>query len=308
MKIAIVGSGAIGGLFGSFLHKSGEDVTFVDIWEDHVKTIQSSGLTIVRRDGDEVLKVKATTDIKEAGTPDLIIMAVKSYDNGQASRDCQRIVGPDTVVLTVQNGVGNVDTIGAVLGRNRIIAGTCAFGCTVLGPGKIKPSPTGSLSIGELDGSITPRLKKVVETFTKAGVEMHISQGVDSLIWTKLMVNVGINALTAITMLTNGQLLDYEETKTLQDRVVHEGAAVAKAKGIAFMAEDILEHVRDIARSTYDNKSSMRQDIERGAKTEVESINGAIVKEGRQVGIPTPVNETLTLLVKAIEKRGKIQA
>lgn len=306
MKITIVGSGAIGGLFGSFLHKSGEDVTLVDIWEDHIKAIQTSGLTITHPHGDEVVKVKATANIEEAGMADLIIIAVKSYDNEQAARDCQRIINPDTIVMTVQNGVGNVDTIGAVLGRSRIIAGTCAFGCTVLGPGKIKPSPTGSLSVGELDGRVTSRLKKVVETFTKAGIEMHISRNVDSLIWTKLMVNVGINALTAVTMLTNGQLLEYEETRALQAMVVYEGAAVAKAKGIEFMAADILEHVREIARSTYDNKSSMRQDIERGAKTEVGSINGAIVREGRKAGTPTPVNETLTLLVSVIEKRGNV--
>ncbi|MDR3573878.1 MAG: 2-dehydropantoate 2-reductase [Anaerolineaceae bacterium] len=306
MKIVVVGSGAVGGLLGSFLHKGGEDVTFVDIWEEHVKALQSTGLTIVRETGDEVIPVKATTKIEEAGGADLIIVAVKSYDNDQAARDCQRIVRPDTMVLTVQNGVGNVEAIGAILGHNRIIAGTCAFGCTVLGPGKIRPSATGSLSIGELDGSLTARLKDVVDTFVKAGIEMHISQGVDNLIWTKLMVNVGINALTAITMLTNGQLLDYEETISLQDAVVKEGAAVAKAKGIEFMAADILGHVRDIARSTYANKSSMRQDIERGARTEINAINGAIVREGKQLAIPTPVNDTLTKLVQVIEKRGKI--
>ncbi|HWR06143.1 2-dehydropantoate 2-reductase [Sporomusa sp.] len=306
MQIAVVGSGAIGGLFGSFLHKSGEDVTFVDINAEHVVEMQSSGLTVTRQSGDEVLKVKAVTNIEEAGTPDLILFAVKSYDNEQAARDCLKIVGQDTIVLTVQNGVGNIEAIETVLGRNRILAGTTAFGCTVLGPGRIKPSETGSISIGELDGTTTPRLQKVVDTFIKAGVEMHVSQGVDSLIWTKLLVNVGINALAAITMLTNGQLLEYEETESLQAAVVEEGAAVAKAKGITFMVDDILEHVRGVSRSTYDNKASMRQDIERGAKTEVLAINGAIVAEGKRLGIPTPVNETLTKLVKTIEKRGKI--
>lgn len=306
MKIAVVGSGAIGGLFGSFLHKNGEDVIFVDIKKPHVEAMQTQGLIVVRQGVEEVFKVKATTNIEEAGRPDLILFAVKSYDNEQAAKDCLKIAGPDTIVLTVQNGVGNVDTIGDILGRNRILAGTTAFGCTVLGPGKIKPSEKGSISIGELDGSITPRLQRVVDTLTKAGVEMHVSQNVDSLIWTKLMVNVGINALAAITLLTNGQLLDYEESASLQDEVVNEGAAVAKAKGIEFLVGDILELVRGVSRSTYDNKASMRQDVERGDRTEVLAINGAIVAEGKKLGIPTPVNETLTKLVKTIEKRGKI--
>lgn len=304
MKIAVVGAGAIGGLFGSFLHKSGEDVVFVDTNNEYVAVMQSIGLTVVRPDGDEVLKVKAAGSIEAAGKPDLVLFAVKSYATEQAARDCLKIIGPDTVILTVQNGLGNVETIGRILGRQRILAGTTAFGCAVLGPGRIKPTATGSVSIGELDGSLTARLQNVVSVFAKAGVEVHVSRNVDSLIWTKLLVNAGINALAAITRLTNGQLLEYEETESLQAAAVQEGVAVARAKGIQFMVDDILEHVRAIARSTYGNISSMRQDLERGAKTEVLAINGAIVEEGKKLGIPAPVNDTLTKLVKAIEKRG----
>lgn len=307
MKIAVVGAGAIGGLFGSILTKGGLDVTLVDIWEEHVKVMQSEGLTVVGENKkEEVVKVKATTKIDDVGTPDLIMIAVKSYDTAQASRDCLRIIGPNTMVFTVQNGVGNVDTIGEILGRNRIVAGTTSFGCTRLGPGKIEPSGIGEITIGELNGKITSRLQNLVDTFTKAGIEMHTSQGVDSLIWTKLVVNVGINALTAITMLKNGELLDYEETMSLQESVVKEAITVASVKGIKFNVDDPLEWVRAVARNTGENKSSMRQDVERGSKTEVDFINGAIVNEGKKLGIPTPVNETITKLIKTIEKRGKI--
>ena len=307
MKIAVVGAGAIGGLFGSILTKGGLDVTWVDIWEESVKVMQSTGLTVVGQAGkEEVVKVKATTKIDEVGTPDLIMIAVKSYDTAQAARDCLKIVGADTMVFTVQNGVGNVDTIGDILGRNRIVAGTTSFGCTRLGPGKIKPSGIGEITIGELDGKITPRLQNLVDTFIKAGIEMHTSQNVDSLIWSKLVVNVGINALTAITMLKNGELLDYEETRSLQEAVVKEATAVAAAKNIKFLVDDPLAWVQEVARNTRDNKSSMRQDVERGSKTEVDFINGTIVREGLKLGIPTPVNDTLTKLVKTIEQRGKI--
>lgn len=307
MKIAVVGAGAIGGLFGSILTKGGLDVTLVDIWEESVKVMQSTGLTVVDQAGkEEVVKVKATTKIDEAGTPDLIMIAVKSYDTAQAARDCLKIVGADTMVFTVQNGVGNVDTIGDILGRNRIVAGTTSFGCTRLGPGKIKPSGIGEITIGELDGKITPRLQNLVDTFIKAGIEMHTSQNVDSLIWSKLVVNVGINALTAITMLKNGELLDYEETRSLQEAVVKEATAVAAAKNIKFLVDDPLAWVQEVASNTRDNKSSMRQDVERGSKTEVDFINGTIVREGLKLGIPTPVNDTLTKLVKTIEQRGKI--
>lgn len=303
MKIAVIGAGAIGGLLGSLLHASGEEVVLVDVWEEHIKIIQSSGLIVVGPDEEKTVRIKATADITEAGKPELIIVAVKSYDCLTAARDCLKIAGPDTIVLTLQNGVGNVEILGETLGRSRIIAGTCAFGSTVLGPGKIRPTPAGSLSIGELDGSITDRLRDIAAMFTRAGVEIHLSREVDSLIWTKLMVNVGINALAAITFLTNGELLEFEETRSLQAAAVNEGIAVAKAKGIPFMVDDVLEYVRNIARATYHNIASMRQDVERGARTEILAINGAIVAEGEKLGIPTPVNDTLTKLVQTLEKR-----
>lgn len=303
MRVAIIGAGAIGALIGSILHANGEDVTLVDIWEEHIKVIQEQGLFVIRGNQTQSFKIKATTNIEDVKSPELIIFSVKSYDNEQAAKDCLKIVNENTTILTVQNGVGNIETIGDTLGYERILAGTNDFGSTVVKPGKIAVCEKGSMTIGELDGSITPRLERVVNLFAKAGVEIHISKEINNLIWTKLMVNVGINALAAITMLTNGQLLEHEETKALQAAAVNEGIAVAKAKGIEFLVNDILEHVRDVCRATYGNKASMRQDIERGAKTEISAINGAIVSEGQKHGIPTPVNDTLTKLIKTIEKR-----
>lgn len=309
MKIAIVGAGAIGGLFGSILSKNGMNVTLVDIWAEHVRVMQASGLTVVDGKEEETVKVKATTNIEDVGTPDLIILSVKSYDTEQAARDCLRIIGPESLIMTVQNGVGNVAKISEVLGRDRVIAGTTSFGSTMLGPGRIQPNGKGKINIGELDGRKTPRLHNVVNTLIKGGIDTEIVLGgVDNLIWTKLVVNVGINALTSITELRNGELLEYQETKLLQALVVEETKAVAQAQGIRFNVEDPLQHVMEIARDTYNNKSSMLQDIERGAKTEIDFINGAIVTEGKKRDIPTPVNEVLTLLVKTIEKRVLRQA
>lgn len=307
MKIAIVGSGAIGSLFGSILTRNGMDVILVDIWAEHVKSMMASGLIVVDEVGEETVKVQATVNIKDAGTPDLIIMSVKAYDTEQAARDCLKIIGPNTIVMTVQNGIGNADKIGSNLGRERVVAGTTSFGSTVLGPGKIQINGKGEISIGELDGKETPRLHNLVDTLIAGGIVTHIVLGgVNSLIWTKLVVNVGINALTAITMLRNGELLEYPETSRLLALAVEETQAVAQAQGIKFNVEDPLKHVIEIARATYNNKSSMRQDIERGAKTEIDFINGAIVDEGKRLGIPTPINEVLTLLIKTIEKRGHV--
>jgi len=302
MNIAVVGSGAIGGLFGSILGMNGQDVTLVDVWSDHVRQMQESGLIVVGPNGERKVKVRATRRIEDAGTPDLIIIAVKAYDTEQAARDCMRIISHDTMVLTLQNGIGHIEKIGAILGYGRIIAGTTSFGSTVLGPGKIKPSNIGEITIGELNGAATSRLADLADTLTKAGIETHVSDRIDSLLWTKLIVNVGINALTAITRLKNGELLDYPETVRLQALAVAEATAVARARGIGFLVDDPLKRVMDVARSTRDNKSSMLQDIERGTRTEIDFINGAIVAEGLKAGVPTPVNEVLTLLIKAAEK------
>jgi 2-dehydropantoate 2-reductase len=304
MKIVVVGAGAIGGLFGSILTKNGLDVTLVDIWTEHVKNLQVSGLIVVGRNGENKVKVKATNRIEDAGTPDLIVIAVKSYDTEQAAQDCLRIIGPNTIVLTVQNGVGHIEKIGKILGYDRIIAGTTSFGSTLLGAGTIKPSNIDEITIGELDGASTSRIRNLADTLIKAGIETHVSDSIDSQIWTKLVVNVGINALTAITHLKNGELFDYPDAMRLQALAVYEAIAVARAKGISLLVNDPLKWVIDVTRRTCDNKSSMLQDIERGTRTEIDFINGAIVTEGKKVGVPTPVNEVLTLLIKTIEKRG----
>ncbi len=307
MKIAIVGAGAIGGLFGAILAQNGQDVTLVDIWEEHVKAIKEAGLILAEKDQDVIVNIKATTKITEVENPDLIIISVKAYDTEQAARDCLKILGSDTVVMTVQNGVGNVKIIGEIVGVERVIAGTTSFGSTVLGPGRIQPNGIGAISIGELDGAGTERLRRIVNGLSLGGIETHAAmEGVDSIIWTKLLANVGINGLTAITQLRNGELLEFAGTKTLQEKVVNEALAVAEALGIRFGSDDPFGHVLDITRGTYTNKSSMRQDIERGSKTEVDYINGAIVKEGARLGIATPVNEIVTMLIKTLEERGPL--
>ena len=305
MKIAIVGAGAIGGLFGAILMEHGQDVTLVDIWEKHVKEIQDNGLAIMEKGHERTVRIRATTKIAEAGTPDLIIIAVKCYDTEQAAQDCKAIAGPETLVMTVQNGVGNVDTIGDVLGRDRVIAGTTSFGSTVLGPGRIQPNGIGAISLGELDGTVTARLEKTVAALNDGGIETKIvAGGVDTIIWTKLVANIGINALTAITMIRNGEILEHPGTKELQKKAVGEAAKVAYALDIRFATDDPMDHVLEVTTGTYTNKSSMRQDLERGSKTEVDYINGAIVKLGRTLSIDTPVNEALTLLIKTLEERG----
>jgi 2-dehydropantoate 2-reductase len=302
MKIAIIGAGAMGSLFGGRLALAGEEVWLLDVWEEHVRTIGDKGLSIATTAGDIVARPRATTKAGEIGPAELVIIFVKSTATAQAAATARTLLGPDTAVLTLQNGYGNAETIAAAVGADRVIAGTTAQGATLLGPGRIMHGGSGETHIGELGGGITARLEKIAACLTRAGIATVADGNVASLIWGKLIVNVGINALTGITGLKNGELADHEETRQVLALAVEEAVKVADAAGVALPYANPVEKVLGIAVATAQNRSSMLQDLSGGRKTEIEAINGALVREGERLGVATPVNQVLTLLIKALEK------
>lgn len=302
MKIAIIGAGAMGSLFGGRLALAGEEVWLLDVWEEHVRTIREQGLTIVTAAKEIPTRPNATTKIDEIGQADLVIIFVKSTVTKAAAQTAKRLLGPASVVLTLQNGYGNAETIASVVGADRVIAGTTAQGATLLGPGRIMHGGSGETHIGELGGGRSERLETIATTFTRAGIPTVGDDNVTALIWGKLIINVGINALTGITGLKNGQLTDYDETKEVLSMAVEEAVAVANAAGVTLPYADPVDKVLAIAVATAENRSSMLQDLSGGRTTEIDAINGAVVREGFRRGIPTPVNRTLTMLVKTLEK------
>jgi 2-dehydropantoate 2-reductase len=302
MKIAIIGAGAMGSLFGGRLALAGEEVWLCDIWEDHIRTIQANGLFIDTFGTSLIAYLRATTAAEVIGPADLVIVFVKSSATRIAAQTALALLGPDSVVLTLQNGYGNVDELVGILGASRVIAGTTAQGATILGPGKILHGGNGETHIGELDGSITPRLKRIASLLSHAEIPTVTHGNVHSLIWGKLVINVGINALTGITRLKNGELLSYKETKELVSLAVQEAVAVAEAAGIELPYQSPLDKVLAVAAATAQNRSSLLQDLTNGRTTEVDAINGAIVREGDRLGIATPVNKVLTLLIKTLEQ------
>ncbi|HDI42371.1 MAG TPA: 2-dehydropantoate 2-reductase [Candidatus Bathyarchaeota archaeon] len=305
MRIAVVGSGAMGSLYGGLLADAGEDVTLIDIWKEHVDAINTRGLKISGASGERLVRVRATTNPAEVGTVDLIMIFVKAYDTKKAAQDALPMVGPETVFLTLQNGLGNVEQIEEVAGKGRVVAGATTHGSTLVGPGEVFHAGKGLTYIGELTGEITERVKRIAETFNRAGIETHISQNIQGIIWKKILINVGINAITAITGLRNGEILLVPEVKEIVRKAVLEAAEVAKAAGITVEMEDPVAEVYKVAELTAKNKSSMLQDVERGRRTEIDAINGAIVRIGKQYGVDTPVNETLVAAVKGIEYASK---
>jgi len=305
MKIAILGAGAIGSLFGALLWESGEDVVLIGR-KKHVDAIRSGGLKVSGISGERIVKPKAVTTTQEVGKVDLIIISVKSYDTEQAAKDALNMIHHNTVVLTIQNGLGNIEKLCEIIGEKHVVGGVTMQGSTLVKPGEIYHAGKGPTIIGELNGETTSRIKRIAETLNKAKIETQITRNIWGVLWDKLIINVGINALTAITRMKNGELLKIPETRNIMIEAVKEAVNVAKALNIKLEIKDHVRKVIEVAEATANNKSSMLQDIERKKKTEIDYINGAIVKLGKKLGIKTPVNKTLTAMVKAIEWKSQL--
>ncbi|MCM8781064.1 MAG: ketopantoate reductase family protein [Candidatus Omnitrophica bacterium] len=234
MKIVIVGPGAMGCLFAGFLSKTQQDIWLLDKNRERAEKLNQEGIVVEGISGDWRAKVKATHIPEEIGPVDLIIVCVKSYDTKEAILRAKILVQENTSVLTLQNGIGNIEIIGEIVGQERVIGGVTNQGATLLDTGHIRHAGRGDTVIGRVDGKITVGLRSIREIFNKAGIETRISRDIRGLLWSKLIINVGINALTAITRLNNGRLIELEGTRKILREAVTEAIRVAKRKKIKF--------------------------------------------------------------------------
>ncbi|MCM8799597.1 MAG: 2-dehydropantoate 2-reductase [Candidatus Omnitrophica bacterium] len=301
MKILIVGPGAMGCLLASFLAKVEEELWILDKYKERADRINQQGIIMEGISGSWQVKVKATADPNQIPQPDLIIITVKSYDTKLACTSIKGLVGENTSVLTLQNGLGNVETIAEIIGYDKVLAGVTNQGATLLDIGYIRHAGKGETVIGRIDGKIPVEVLKVREIFNKAGLPTKISRDIKGLLWSKLIINVGINALTAITGLNNGRLIEFEGTRRILREAVTEAIRIAKRKRIKLIYDDPLAKVEAVCEATSTNISSMLQDVLRKKRTEIDSINGVIVRLGQELGIHVPVNSLLLDLVKTIE-------
>jgi 2-dehydropantoate 2-reductase len=300
MRIAVVGAGAMGSLFGGKL-SAGAEVTLLDPWAEHVAAMQRDGLRITELDGGETITpVTATADSSAVPGVDLVIIFVKAHATRQASQWASDFLASDGLALTLQNGVGNAETMAEVLGAERVVAGVTSHGATLLGPGRVRHAGKGPTHIAARP-EIAEKLADVATVFEQAGFEVHLSADLDSLVWGKLIVNVGINALTGILRVPNGQLVEIPAASELMAQAVAEAVAVCQAKGVTLPYDDPLGRVQEVARATATNRASMLQDVLRGVPTEIGVINEAIVREGKRLGVSTPVNEFIVTTIRAIE-------
>ncbi len=303
MKISIIGAGAMGSLFGGMLSKGGQEILLYDVNKAHVKKIQHKGLVINELSSGEKLVVhpEASTNPEDVSGSDIFIIFVKSTFTDSVAKQFAPLTDKNTIVITLQNGLGNEEILKKYFGEDHVAAGVTSQGATFAGPGEINHAGNGPthLCMSNKDNS---RLGPFVDALNTCGFETHIESSIKSLIWSKLIINVGINAVTAITGLENGKLLEHPEIMEVMKDLVEEGTAVAEKKGIPFTYDNPLQVVYDVAKKTGLNRSSMLQDFDRGNKTEIDFINNAIVREAAALGLQTPVNRTVTNIIKTMER------
>ena len=302
MKIAVVGTGALGCLVASLIrHRTKEDVWLLGESAERVRKIASGGIKVEGISGSFSARVNAISDPKEAGVCDLVILCVKSYSTDDACKRSRELVAGHTSVLTLQNGIGNVQIMDDYFGSEKVIAGITNHGATLVSEGHVRHAGRGDTVIGRADGRVLGSIRDIAAVLTKAGLETKISKDIDSVVWGKLIINVGINALTAITRLPNGGLIEHDESRQLLRGAVQEAVKVVKRKRIKLVYDDPIQKVESVCRATAGNISSMLQDVLGARRTEIDFINGAIVRQAKALGIQTPVNDFLTNTVKTIE-------
>jgi len=303
MKISMIGSGAMGSLFGGRLALAGHQVVLYDVFREHVEAINRAGLSIedAATGAITVSHPAASTDPRAVEGSDVFVVFVKSTSTEEAARQFAPIAAKNMIVLTLQNGLGNEEIIRRHFGAERTAAGVTSQGATFLGPGRIRHAGKGPTHVAMTDGDGV-KLTGLVKALEAAGFETHLEKDVADLVWSKLVINVGINALTAFTGLPNGKLAEMEETRALMADLVAEAVAVARKRGIHFTYADPLATVLEVAKKTGANRSSMLQDFDRKRESEIDFMNGAIVREAAALGVPAPVNAAVTLLIKAMEK------
>jgi 2-dehydropantoate 2-reductase len=303
LKIAVLGAGALGCAIGGTLAQADNEVVLINRNQAHVDAINTHGLVMRTPSGERTVRASAAASAKGLGPVDLVIVLVKSFHTEEAMRAALNLVGTDTAVLSLQNGLGHEDILADMVGREHVLAGKTYVGGVLLAPGRIIAGTDGKETlIGELDGSVSPRVRRIADTFNAAGLATTVSDDIFGTMWDKLLVNVSTGAVSTITHLAYGPLYRIPEIEATAVAAVQEAMDVARASGVKLRCTDPrTAWLKAAAGLPDDFKTSMLQSLEKGSVTEVDFINGAVVRWGQRCGLPTPVNATLVACVKGIE-------
>lgn len=302
MRIAIVGTGAMGSVYAGLLADAGHDVWAVDAWPEHVETMREKGLRVEGASGDRTVRLNATTDAADVGQADLVIIATKADGAEAAARSVQPILQSDAPVLTIQNGLGSADRVAAILGGERVMVGVVGgFGASMKGPGHAHHNGMEFVRLGAYQGGMTPGFEEVAEVWRSGGFKVLTFDDIHKMVWEKLVCNVTYSGTCTLTGLTVGGVQASPDAWSVAQGCAKEAFAVAKAKDIALDFDDPVAYVKAFGEKIPNARPSMLLDHLAGRRCEIDVINGAIPRVGAEVGVETPVNDIVVALVKGKE-------
>jgi 2-dehydropantoate 2-reductase len=304
MKIAIVGTGAMGSVYAGLFASAGHEVWAIDRWREHVEAMRNNGLRVEGASGDRTVRVNATTEPRDAGTCDLVVLATKAMHVAQAAEGLKPLLGPQTPVLSIQNGLGGPDTAASILGKERVMVGVVGgFGASMRAPGHAHHNGWELVRLGEFGGPITERLKKVEELWRGAGFRVKVFDDIDQLVWEKLLCNCAYSGPCAIAECTVGEVMADPDLSRISAACATEGFAVASRRRIKLGFDDPVAYVRNFGSKIPHARPSVLLDLMAKRKSEIDVINGSIPRVAQQVGLQAPANATLTALVLAKERQ-----
>lgn len=303
MKIGVMGTGGVGGYFGGYLARAGMDIHFLARGK-HLQALQEDGLEIVTNNENFRVRIHATSEPDDIGPVDLLLFCVKAHDTEQAARYVESMVEEDTVILTLQNGIDNVEKLAQYFGEEKILGGTAYIESTIASPGVIAHSgQPGRIVFGELSGERTERAERVLDLFRKAGIQAEVSDNIQQVLWAKFLFICGVHGVSTLSRSSLGLVLACPETRELLAGVMREVEALARKRGVDLPA-DAVDQAMALAESYNKRfKPSMLRDLEWHRKTEIEALNGMVVRMARDLGVPTPYNEVIYAVMRLENKK-----
>jgi len=303
MKIVVIGAGAMGSLFGGLLSESGNDVTLVDVYKAHVDAINEKGLFLTTLSGSRYIKVAAkySADVKDK--PNLIILFTKTIYSDEAMKSAMHFIGDETFIMTLQNGLGNVEVVEKYIPKERIIVGMTNFPSDLVGPGKVNSHGSGVVVAMSADGKHNAFLGEVANCFNDASLNCTISDDVFVHIWEKVAFNAALNTLTAVTRLRIGDMSSTEQGRSLAFEIAREVISVATKCGIDAKLEEVNKNIEMAFREHGDHMPSMMQDMIAKRQTEVDFINGAVIRVAEASGMEVPVTRVMYALIKLMQQK-----
>ena len=302
MKIGIVGAGAMGCVYAALMADAGNEVWAIDTWQAHVDAIATNGLRLEGASGDRTVALGATSDPVTVGPCDLVIVATKAPQVEAAAAGARALLGPETPVLTIQNGLGSAAKVARILGEQRVIVGVVGgFGASIVAPGHAHHNGMELVRLGEAHGAVTPRLERIAALWRDAGFRVKCFDDIDQLVWEKLICNVCYSGTATLTGLTVGEIMADADAWPIASGCAAEAYRVACAKGIRLDFDDPVAYVHDFGAKIPGARPSMLLDHLAGRRSEIDAINGAIPPEALALGLEAPYNTLVSALVRAKE-------